>query len=61
MGIADEEMTNKMAAVVALWKEVLKGNVKAFEVYRDTIGEKPIEQIQTLNPPVIKIERPNKK
>ena len=31
---------------------------KSFEVLRDTIGQKPIEQIQNLTPPVINIERP---
>lgn len=31
---------------------------KSFEVLRDTLGQKPIEQIQNLTPPVINIERP---
>lgn len=57
-GFADKEISNKSCAVFALWKEAIKGNTKAFELMRDTIGEKPIEQIQNLNPPVINIERP---
>ena len=57
-GFADEEVSNKSCAVFALWKEAIKGNTKAFELMRDTIGEKPIEQIQNINPPVINIERP---
>ena len=57
-GFADSEVSNKSCAVFALWKEAIKGNTKAFELLRDTIGEKPIEQIQNINPPVINIERP---
>lgn len=57
-GFADNEVSNKSCAVFALWKEAIKGNTKAFELLRDTIGEKPIEQIQNINPPVINIERP---
>lgn len=57
-GFADSEVSYKSCAVFALWKEVIKGNTKAFELLRDTIGEKPIEQIQNINPPVINIERP---
>ncbi len=44
----------------SLIQEALGGNVKAFETIRDTIGEKPVEQVQNLNPPVINIERPKK-
>ena len=57
-GIADADVSYKMAMVVAMTNQALKGNVKAFEVLRDTIGEKPIEQVQNINPPVINIERP---
>lgn len=57
-GFADKDVSNKSCTVFALWKEAIKGNTKAFELMRDTIGEKPIEQIQNINPPVINIERP---
>lgn len=57
-GFADKEVSNKSCAVFALWKEAIKGNTRAFELLRDTIGEKPVEQIQNINPPVINIERP---
>lgn len=57
-GFADKEVSNKSCAVFALWREAIKGNTKAFELLRDTIGEKPIEQIQNINTPVINIERP---
>lgn len=56
--IEDKTIQEKIS--FSLIQEALKGNVKAFETIRDTIGEKPIEQIQNLNPPVINIERPKK-
>lgn len=28
-----------------LFSEVMKGNVKAFEVLRDTVGQKPVERV----------------
>jgi hypothetical protein len=40
---------------LALLQQALKGNVKAFEVVRDTIGQKPTDVIENINPPVIKI------
>ncbi len=46
LGIKDKEMTNKMAMMVSLYAQVLNGNVKAFEVYRDTIGEKPQDKLK---------------
>lgn len=44
-GFADKEVSNKSCAVFALWKEAIKGNTKAFELLRDTIGEKPQEKL----------------
>lgn len=44
-GVADDDVSYKMAIVVAMAGEAVKGNVKAFEVLRDTIGEKPKEKI----------------
>ncbi len=57
--IENKTMQEKIS--FSLIQEALKGNVKAFETIRDTIGEKPIEQVQNINPPVINIERPKKK
>lgn len=57
-GFTDKECTNKNAIVFAQYKEALKGSTQAFIAVRDTMGEKPIEQIQNLNPPIINIERP---
>ena len=41
---------------LALIKKALKGNIKAFEVIRDTIGEKPVDrqEIKTTEVPIIK-------
>jgi hypothetical protein len=41
----EEGKTNQERMSVALFKEALKGNTKAFEIIRDTIGEKPKEII----------------
>ena len=40
---------------LAIIEEAIKGNVKAFEVIRDTIGEKPKDIVENVNPPVINI------
>lgn len=34
------------AVSMALFQKALKGDVRAFEVLRDTIGQKPIEKVQ---------------
>lgn len=44
-GFADEEINNKAVTVFALWKEATRGNTKAFELLRDTVGEKPKDNI----------------
>lgn len=41
---------------VALIQEALKGNVKAFETIRDTIGQKPSEDVKIIEMPVINIK-----
>lgn len=38
-------MNTQKAVTTALLKQALNGNVKAFEVLRDTIGEKPVEKV----------------
>lgn len=39
----------------AIIKKAKKGNVKAYEVIRDTIGEKPTEKISMENPQATKV------
>ena len=58
LGIADEECTNKMALLFASWMQGVKGNIKAIEFIRDTIGEKEADKLEINQAPVIKIERP---
>ena len=38
-------LTGSEALAVTLMKKAMKGDVKAFEVLRDTAGEKPVEKI----------------
>jgi len=35
---------------VALLKQAIKGNTRAFEIIRDTIGEKPVENVNFVTP-----------
>ena len=41
-----EEGDNQKKISVALIKQALKGNTKAYEIIRDSIGEKPIDRVQ---------------
>ncbi len=59
IGINATEVNLQMAINVAMVQQALKGNVKAYELIRDTLGEKPIEQIQNMTPPIINIQRPS--
>lgn len=47
---AKGKTTFQHAMTAALAKQALRGNVKAYEVIRDTIGEKPSEKV-TINLP----------
>lgn len=52
--LLEKEMTDKSGKTVTgaealtakLFAEAMKGNVKAFEVLRDTAGQKPVEKVQ---------------
>lgn len=37
--------TGAQAITEKLFSEVMKGNVRAFEVLRDTVGQKPVEKV----------------
>ena len=60
LGIDPELVTNDMAIVISMYQEALKGSTKAFELIRDTKGEKPAEKIEIEEPPKIILERPKK-
>lgn len=49
--LSSGDIQNKIS--VALLKKALKGNIKAFEVLRDTIGEKPTDKQEVSFKPVI--------
>lgn len=46
LGIKEKDMDNQMAITIALYQEALKGNTRAYEIIRDTIGEKPIDRTE---------------
>lgn len=58
MGISKSEVDNGMALILSMYREALKGNISAFTVIRDTIGERPVEVIKNVEQPTIVFERP---
>ena len=40
------EMTGAEAVSLKVFEKALKGDIKAFEVLRDTAGQKPVEKVQ---------------
>ena len=52
-GIEDTDLTNQMAMVVAMYEKAMSGDVNAFNSIRDTIGQKPVERIETTEIPKI--------
>ena len=52
--LASGDIQNRIS--LALIDKALAGDVKAFEVIRDTIGEKPKDVIENVAPPVINIK-----
>ena len=61
LGIEDENLTNDMSLILSMYQEALKGNTKAFELIRDTRGEKPADKVEVQEAPKITLNRPNKK
>lgn len=55
--LLEKEMTDKSGKTMSgaealstkLFAEAMKGNVKAFEVLRDTAGQKPIDKVEQVN------------
>lgn len=44
-----KSVNTQVAMSSSLIKEALKGNTKAFELVRDTIGEKPVDKVEQVN------------
>lgn len=55
LGVDTENIDNQMAITVAICQKALKGDTKAYELIRDTIGEKPTEKIKVENPQATKV------
>ena len=60
IGLEPDDATIQMAMNVAIVQQALKGNIKAYEGYRDTVGEKPVDVVQNIEQPTILLERPKK-
>ena len=46
LGIDTENIDNQMAMVISMWQKAIKGDVQAFNTLRDTVGEKPKEELE---------------
>ena len=46
LGVPDDEITLQMAMCVVMIQQSLSGNVKAFELIRDTLGQSPKNENQ---------------
>lgn len=60
LGIDPESIDNATAIILSMYQEALKGNTKAFELIRDTIGEKPTDKLAIEEAPQIILKRPEK-
>lgn len=49
LGLKADDIDNQMALVFALYQRGLKGDTKAFELIRDTVGEKPADTVNNIN------------
>lgn len=45
----DGKVNTQVAMSTSIIKEALGGNTKAFEIIRDTIGEKPVDKVEQVN------------
>ena len=44
LGVNTDEIDNQMALTISIFQEAMRGNTRAYEIIRDTIGEKPIDK-----------------
>lgn len=45
LGIADKDLINQTVGLVAIYQKMLKGDVRAAEYIRDTMGQKPRDEV----------------
>ena len=60
LGINTDDIDNSMAITLSMYQEALKGNTKAYELIRDTLGEKPTDKLSIEEAPQILLKRPEK-
>ena len=48
-----KQLTGTEAITAKLFEQAMKGNVKAFETIRDTVGQKPVEKVQQLQTDIV--------
>lgn len=60
LGISPEIIDNATAITLSMYQEALKGNTKAYELIRDTLGEKPTDKLAIEEAPQIVLKRPEK-
>ena len=48
-GIEEEEMVNKVAIAFSMYLKAISGDTRAFELIRDTMGEKPSDKIDLVD------------
>ena len=60
LGIDADKIDNATAITLSMYQEALKGNTKAFELIRDTLGEKPTDKLTIEEAPQIVLKRPEK-
>lgn len=45
LGIDADNIDNQMAMIISMWNKAIKGDVQAFNSIRDTVGEKPKDDV----------------
>ena len=53
LGIEENDMTNQMALVIAMYQKASKGDVQAFNTLRDTIGQGVVNKVAIQEVPQI--------
>lgn len=46
MGFENTDLNNQTRMIAGIYNRAITGDVKAFEIIRDTIGEKPVDEIR---------------
>ena len=60
-GKNEDGITYDEAITKSLIETALRGDTKAYEVIRDTLGEKPVDTVRNITPPTFILKKPSKK